>query len=266
MIRQASVAGSFYPGNQSALEEKLKEYISVSSQPQKVIGLISPHAGYVFSGRCAGKAFGMIKIPDTVIIIGVNHRGVGYSFTIDDNEYWRTPLGDIEVDKHLQVKLVTRSKIFKADHNIGLREHSLEVQVPFIQYLNSKAKILPIVISSSDVTKLIEAGKEIAEAIKNNPEVLLVASTDMSHFIDAEQAKYRDYMAIKEINQLNPNGLFEVVQSKRISMCGVAPTTMMLTAANQLGATTAEEVEYTNSGVVSGDLNEVVAYLSMLIY
>ena len=138
--------------------------------------------------------------------------------------------------------------------------------MPFIQVLNPEAKILPLILSSSNVNNLVQAGEEIARLVNDNPEVLLVASTDMSHFIDAEHAHRQDYLAINEINRLNPQGLFEVVQKNRITMCGVGPTTTMLSAARRLGATQAEKIEYTNSGEVTGDRGDVVAYLSMLVY
>ena len=266
MIRQPAVAGRFYPETQTALKEELRRYIPRSGSPKRVIGIISPHAGYMFSGSCAGKAFGMVEVPETVIILGVDHHGYGCSFAVDSHDHWRTPLGDVKVDKRLRSKLVTRSMYFKLSSDIGRQEHSLEVQVPFIQYLNPKTKILPIVISSTDVVALVKAGEEIAELIKEDPGILTLASTDMSHFIDVERAKKYDYMAVKEIKKLSPDGLFNVVQRNSISMCGVAPTTMMLAAARQLGATKTEEVEYTNSGFVSGNMNEVVAYLSMLVY
>ncbi|MGE5339928.1 MAG: AmmeMemoRadiSam system protein B [Candidatus Omnitrophota bacterium] len=266
MIRKPAVAGSFYPGNKKDLERELKEYIRVAETRRKVIGLIAPHAGYIYSAGCAGKGFGAIEIPGTVIILGVNHRGIGHPYAIDGNDSWLTPLGEIGVDQSLREKLSGNTEIFWIDSSAGSMEHSLEVQVPFIQYLNPEAKILPITISSGKLDKLIAGGKEIARIIKGNSDVLLVASSDMSHYISAESAKKKDQKAIDKLLALDPSGLFMTVAQEHISMCGVAPTTLMLSSALELGATTAEIIDYTHSGEVSGDYNEVVAYLSMMVY
>ena len=266
MIRQPAVAGRFYPYSKPDLERELERCVSRSAFPKEVIGLIAPHAGYLFSGSCAGKAFGMVAIPESVIIMGVDHRGCGSPLVVDGNDYWRTPLGDVEVDDRLRRRLLARSKVFRSETDAGRKEHSLEVQVPFIQFLNPQAKILPIIVSSSSVQDLLEAGREIASAIRDDSRTLLLASTDMSHFIDAVQARKKDYMAVREIERLDPASLFETVRANGISMCGAAPTTMMLEASKRLGATQVKEVEYTNSGLVTGNMKEVVAYLSMLVY
>ena len=268
MIRSAVVAGAFYPENKTILETELEKLIHFSNTKRKVIGLISPHAGYIYSGSCAGKGFGAVKIPDTVIILGVNHHGFGHPCAVDGHDFWSTPLGDVEVDYQLREKLVSNSRIFDSDSTAGNEEHSLEVQVPFIQYINPKAKILPIIISSGDVNQLMAGGKEIARLIRNNTDsdILMVASSDMSHFVDAKSAKLKDDKAIDQILKLDPQGLFDTVAAERISMCGVSPATMMLSAAVELGAQNAEIIEYTHSGTVSGDNDRVVAYLSMTIY
>jgi AmmeMemoRadiSam system protein B len=266
MIRQPVVAGSFYPGESRILKRELEEYIRFADTKKKVIGLISPHAGYVYSAGCAGKGFGQVEVPGTVIILGVNHQGFGHPYAVDGHDAWRTPLGDAPIDHKLREKLVADSKIFAIDTMASAREHSLEVQVPFIQYINPDAKILPITISSHDADLLIAGGKEIARLIKDNPDTLIVASSDMSHYVDAQTAKEKDNKAIDKILALDPKGLFHVVASERISMCGVCPTTMMLSAALELGGQKAEIIDYTNSGEVSGDYHQVVAYLSLMVY
>ena len=265
-MRKPGVAGTFYPGSKSLLEEELEKHIRFSETRKKVTGLVSPHAGYTFSGSCAGKGYGSIEVPGRVIILGVNHHGFGHPFAVDGHDSWKTPLGEAEVDKELREKLAADSEIFGVDTVSGSQEHSLEVQVPFIQYINPDAKILPIMISFADPRKLIKAGKEIAALIKDNPGVLMVASTDMSHFLSADRAREKDKMAIDKILALDPEGLFNTVAAERISMCGVSGTTVMLSAALELGATKAEIIDYTNSGVIMGDYNRVVAYLSVIVY
>lgn len=266
MIRKPVVAGAFYPGNERELVREMREMVEVVESKQKVIGLISPHAGYVYSGSCAGKGFGRVEVPDTVILLGVNHHGLGHAYAVDGHDKWSTPLGEIEVDTVLRDELVRGSEVFAVDSNAGLKEHSLEVQVPFIQYINPRAKILPIAISSVNRSALIAGGHELARLIKDRTDILMVSSTDMSHYIDADTAKKRDTKAIEKILELDAGGLFETVGEHRITMCGVAPTTMMLAAAVALGAKKAEIIEYTHSGKVSGDYYQVVAYLSLMVY
>jgi len=268
MVRKPVASGNYYPGTRSILQEDLGvKYIEFSESKKKVIGLIAPHAGYIFSGRCAGKAFGIVEVPGTVIILGVNHYGFGHPFAVDGHDSWETPLGSARVHNELREKLVKDSKIFAVDSNPSLKEHSLEVQVPFVQYINPEAQILPITVAGGDPQRLMAAGKEIAALVKDNPgDILMVASTDMSHFISAERAREKDRKAIDKILQLDPEGLFNTVAMERISMCGAAATTIMLSAALELGAQKAEVIDYTNSGKVLGDENRVVAYLSMIIY
>lgn len=266
MVRRPVVAGSFYPGSKSSLEKELSQSIPLVGQKKKVIGLISPHAGYVYSGGCAGKGFGSIDVPDRIIILGVNHRGMGHSFAVDGSDHWNTPLGDIQVDKELAEKLVEGSGIFRIDSSAGAMEHSLEVQVPFIQYIKPGAWILPITISSVDLDMLLAGGQEIGRLVEGREDILIVASTDMSHYISAESAKVKDQKAIDKILAMDPEGLFKTVMREQISMCGISPTTMMLSAAIQLGAKASEVIQYTNSGEASGDYDQVVGYLSMVVY
>jgi len=266
MVRHPVVAGAFYPGGKMQLEQELAEMIQPIEPRRSVIGLISPHAGYIYSGFCAGKGFGQIIIPDTVIIIGVNHHGIGQPYAVDGHDAWHTPLGRVEIDSGLRDRLTKDSEIFVVDSSAGSREHSLEVQVPFIQYINPGAKILPITISSVNISTLIKGGREIAALINEFKNILMVASTDMSHYISAERAKLQDQKAIHKILQMDPEGLFNVVASERISMCGVSPTTMMLAAALCCNAQKSEIIDYTHSGVVSGDNDQVVGYLSMVVH
>ena len=266
MKRYPAVAGRFYSNERSELEENLAAMIFEPLQKKQAIGVIVPHAGYIFSGACAGKVFGQVNIPDSVIILGVNHSGIGHAFAVDANESWVTPLGELEVDTVLRSELLNTSQIFKADPGVAKQEHSLEVQVPFIQYLNSKTKILPITISSRNIDQLIAAGRDLAKVVQKYPETLIVASTDMSHFISAREAEKKDGLAINHILKQDPEGLLNTVFDNKISMCGVSPTAIMLSAANHLGAQKVEQVDYTHSGIVTGDHQEVVAYLGMIVY
>ena len=266
MTRYPSVAGMFYPGDGEVLRTEVGELIKDAENKIKVIGLISPHAGYVYSGGCAGSGFGKVIIPGRVIILGVNHRGSGHVMAVDGHEKWNTPLGDIDIDEELREKLTGNSSVFGIDTIASEEEHSLEVQVPFIQILNPSAKILPITIGTYDREMMKQGGIELGKIIKeSSDDILIIASTDMSHYISADNAKALDYLAIAKIIELDPDGLFDTVHSKRISMCGVSPTYIMMTAAKELGGTKGEVIEYTNSGYVSGDFDQVVGYLSACI-
>lgn len=266
MIRKPAVAGSFYPGSKATLEKELAGYIEKSENKRKVLGLISPHAGYIYSGSCAGKGFARVEIPGTIIILGVNHRGGGHPFAVDGSDYWNTPLGDVTLDHEIRTKIVEGSKIFAVDSDAGRHEHSLEVQVPFIQYLSPDTNIVPITVSSWDLRDLTLAGKELGSILKENQDLLLIASTDMTHFLDAKTAKNQDDKAIDKILKLDPKGLFNTVVEEDISMCGMAPTVIMLNAALEAGATKVETICYTNSGEASGDYDRVVAYYSAIVY
>jgi AmmeMemoRadiSam system protein B len=267
MIREPVFAGAFYPADERLLKMVMEDYITRSSRPREVIGLIAPHAGYIYSGGCAGKVYEQVKVPGNVIIMGVNHQGYGHPVAIDGNDAWKTPLGEARIHKELREKLAAGSNVFSIDSTASRDEHSLEVQVPFIQYINPDAKILPVTVASHDLEELLEGGREIARLIKENVpgDALLVASTDMSHFVDAKTAKRKDHLALRQILKLNPGGLFHVVARENISMCGVHPTAMMLAAALELGAQKAELIDYTNSGEATGDYNDVVAYASLAV-
>ena len=267
MVRNPAVAGMFYPGSKAALKREMARLIDPQKKKRDVIGLISPHAGYAYSGACAAKGFARVRVPGSVVILGINHRNAGHPFAVDRNDFWQTPLGDCPVDTVLRERLTKNSRVFSIDGEAGREEHSVEVQVPFIQTINPETKILPITISSHDLDSLIAGGREIAECLLTGTEkVLVLASTDMSHYIDAETASLEDGRAIDKIRALDPRGLYDIVVERRISMCGMAPTVMMLSAAIEAGATQTEMVEYTHSGKVSGDNQQVVAYLSMLVY
>ena len=267
VMRRTAVAGTFYPDNPDLLRQDLSQRIWIRENKESVIALISPHAGYFYSGNCAGKGFGAINIPDRVIIIGVNHSGVGSPLAIDGHNNWDMPMGPIAVDSQLRDQLTSNSDLFIVEKHSGINEHSIEVQIPFLQYLNPSVKILPILLSRLNYNELEAAAIALSQLIKynSNEDILIVASTDMSHYVSASFGEIKDHMAIGKIKELNPKGLLDVVVKERISMCGVYPVVMSLIAANELGASETQVVEYTNSGETSGDYDQVVGYLSMTV-
>lgn len=266
MLREAAVAGQFYPADKALLEKELKKMIMIGEKRQKVLGLMAPHAGYVYSGLCAGQGYGRVELTETVIILGVNHRGAGAPLALDGNDSWQTPLGNVAINSELRSHLLSASRLFALDNEAGRLEHSLEVQVPFIQYISPGSRILPITIAAHRLADLLAVGHEIAALFKENEDIMMVASSDMSHYIPAAKARELDFRAIEQLLQLDAAGLYRTVQENRISMCGVGPAVIMLAAAREAGASKAELVCYTNSGEVSGDFNEVVGYASLIVF
>jgi MEMO1 family protein len=266
MFRKTAVAGHFYPADKKVLEAELHHIVRAAENRRQVLGLLAPHAGYVYSGACAGQGYGRVVVTETVIILGVSHRGGGPALAVDGNDYWEMPMGNVEVNSELRSRLLTRSVLFKLDNESGRLEHSLEVQVPFIQYASPGSRILPIAVAADRLEDLLAAGREIAALFKNDHNLMMVASSDMSHYIAAAKARELDFMAIDRMLQLDAEGLYRTVRDNRISMCGVAPAVIMLAAAKEAGASKAELVCYTHSGEVSGDNSEVVGYASLIVY
>ena len=266
MIRQPAVAGQFYPGTEQALRRELQHVIPENSLKQRVIGVISPHAGYIYSGSTAGKLLAGIAIPRTVIILGPNHHGNGSLAALSPEDGWQTPLGTVPIEKRLARLIQQQVPAVQEDTVAHLQEHSLEVQVPFLQYLRPDVTIVPICLAFGDYAGCEIVGNGIAAAIKEFDEpVLILASSDMTHYESAERAKQKDSLALERTLALDPQGLVQVCRSNRITMCGVIPAAVMLVAAKALGASSTELVGYTTSAEVSGDYNQVVAYAAVTV-
>jgi AmmeMemoRadiSam system protein B len=266
MFRKTAVAGQFYPADKNVLESQLQLMVRPVADRRPVLGLLAPHAGYVYSGSCAGLGYSRAALTETVIILGVNHRGVGAKLAVDGNDYWEMPMGNVEVNSELRSRLLAGSALFRLDSEAGRLEHSLEVQVPFIQFASPGSRILPITVGADHLGDLLAAGREIARLFEKDRNLMMVASSDMSHYITAARAKELDFKAIDRMLRLDAEGLYRTVRDNRISMCGVAPAVIMLSAACAAGAAKAELVCYTHSGEVSGDLDEVVGYASLVVY
>ena len=265
MLRQPAVADRFYPGEPDRLRRALDELIPAISDRTEAKAVISPHAGYVYSGGVAGETFARISIPETVVILGPNHHGQGAPLAVG-TEDWDMPWGQVPSAKELTEILLSCSALFTVDNTAHRSEHSLEVQVPFLRYLQKNVQILPVVISRLSLRQCREAAAELARAVRRfNRPVLLVASTDMSHYLPRQQAAQQDRLALNHILQLDAHGLYDTVFSRRISMCGIIPATITLLAAAELGAEQAELVRYTDSGEVGGDTEQVVGYAGVVI-
>lgn len=266
MLRQPAVAGQFYSGERDRLRKDLAALMTCQEDQERAIGVVSPHAGYIYSGAVAGALFSVIRIPRTVVILGPNHHGVGARAALYPSGSWATPLGPVPIDDRLASLCSRHAPLLETDTLAHLYEHSLEVQVPFLQTIRPDVAIVPVCIGFSRYQECEELGKGLALAIRDyGDEVLIVASSDMTHYEPADQAREKDGIAIREILALNPAGLLETCRSRGITMCGVVPATVMLIAARELGASRARLVRYANSGDVNGDFRQVVGYAAVTV-
>lgn len=266
MYRLPIASGSFYPGNKEELESTLKVLMEDCPQRQKALGVISPHAGYVYSGRVMGSVFSRIEIPGTVVILAPNHTGHGTPFSVWPEGYWRTPLGDTSIDEELVNEILNKCELLEKDKAAHQNEHSAEVILPFLQYSNPQVKIVVIVIRSGSFEDLSAVGKSIGDVLKNTkPDTLVVASSDMTHYESRQSAEKKDKSAIAEIVALREEGLYRVVRELDVSMCGVSPVISMMVCSKERDATKAELIKYETSGEVSGDYEQVVGYAGVII-
>jgi len=266
MIRNPVVAGQFYPASASELKAMIKALVDEKAKREEVIGLISPHAGYIYSGPVAGAVISRTKFKDTFIIMGPNHTGSGRPFSIMTEGTWKTPLGEVKIDSELGKQILANSNYLQEDKTAHLYEHSIEVQLPFLQYFKSDFKLVPIVLAYASGAIYKEIGKELAKSVKElDRKVVIIASSDMTHYEPQESAQRKDTQAIEAILDLNEDELLKRVQELNITMCGYAPAVSLIAAAKELGATGAELVKYQTSGDTTGDYSSVVGYAGIII-
>jgi len=264
--RSPAVAGQFYYGTAQKLTHQVEQYIDQNAQKEKVVGIVAPHAGLVYSGAVAGAVYSSIEFPETFILIGPNHTGLGSQISLMESGEWEIPIGTLPVDEKISHRIAMHVPSVTKDSHAHLFEHSLEVQLPFILYISKKAKIVPIVILTATIDECRVLGEGIAKAVREaGYPVVVVASTDMSHYVHDNVAQQLDRKAIDRIVSLDPEGLNEVVARERISMCGHVPVMAMLFAVKALGAQSARLVRYATSAEVSGDYDHVVGYAGIVL-
>jgi len=266
MMRNPVVAGQFYPASASELKRMLKGMVEEKAKKQEALGVISPHAGYIYSGAVAGATISQIKFKDTFIIMGPNHTGRGRPFSIMTEGSWQTPLGEVEIDSALGKQILANSRYLEEDFLAHLGEHSIEVQLPFLQYFNTEFKLVPIVLAYAGGAIYKEIGKALARAVKESGrEVVIIASSDMTHYEPQASAQRKDNQAIEAVLALDEDELLRRVDKFDISMCGFAPAVSLIVAAKELGAKGAELVKYQTSGDTTGDYSSVVGYAGIII-
>lgn len=268
MIRQAAVADRFYPGTRNELTQALSRLLPQDTRQEqiKAIAAVSPHAGYMYSGSVAAETFSAVEIPETVVILGLNHHGMGDRVALS-RAVWEMPMGCVKIeDKLADLLLAGPDSPITKDEIAHRYEHSVEVQIPFLQALQPNLKIVPIVLSHLSYDLCQRVAETLAESILiYGGKVLIVASSDMTHYESRQQASQKDRLALQQIEEMNPEGLYNTVHKHQISMCGIIPVTIALIAAKKLGAKAAKVICYTDSGEVSGDIDQVVGYAGIVI-
>ncbi|MGB9513165.1 MAG: AmmeMemoRadiSam system protein B [Candidatus Acidiferrum sp.] len=267
MLRLPAVAGQFYPRNPTELSAAVEKYTKSEKLQTKikVRACLAPHAGYMYSGAVAGAVFGRIAMPKKILLLGVRHFPQGEPLAILSEGAWRTPLGDVPIDRSLAMRLREECPLLTEDGEAHRREHSLEVELPFLQVLSPGFSFVPVAVGTLRYEDLRQTGEGVARMVeKSADEVLIVTSSDMNHYEDEKTTEQKDGKAIECMLKLDPQRLYEVCREEHISMCGLGPAVVMLTAMNRLGVNKAELVRHATSGEVNGDRDEVVGYAGML--
>lgn len=266
MIRPPAVSGRFYPSDAKKLAVEIEKYSSGVDKKLFARGCVAPHAGYMYSGHVAGAVYSAIEIPSRCILLGPRHFPGGEAMAVISEGSWRTPFGDAEIDAELATELKNACPLLREDQVAHGREHSLEVQIPFLQKLAKNLRFVPVVLATQRYAELESLGHAVAQVIAAQREpVLLIASTDMNHYESDAITRVKDNKAIERVLALDPRGLFDTVRSEGISMCGYGATVATLVAMSDLGAKNAELIRYATSGDVTGDWDEVVGYAGIVI-
>lgn len=268
-IRPPAVAGTFYEASQAGLERQVQacyDQTSTATHRQTFIGAVVPHAGLMYSGSVAAEFYGLAELPKRFIILCPNHTGAGHFAAINAGGWWRTPMGNVPVDQALAEALMARCPLLADDARAHAREHSLEVQLPFLQHELASFSMVPICLGSPRYEVCQQVGKAIAEVVRGEKDRIgILASSDLNHYEDQATTLRKDGLVIEPMLALDPAGLWSAVEKFDVSMCGFIPATTMLIAAKLLGASEASLLRHATSGDVNGDFSHVVGYASILV-
>ncbi len=276
-IRRPTQAGAFYEGDAEALKIQIencflqelgpKKYPQVNKNgPRQLVGLICPHAGYMYSGAVAANAYYELACdgkPDIVVILGPNHTGYGSALSLMNEGVWRTPFGDVEVDVETANQIVQETRIVDVDDAAHRFEHSIEVQLPFLQYLyGSNFRFVPICFQIQDLYSADEIGQAIAKVL-NSKNAVVIASSDMTHYEPQTTAASKDKAALKAVEAMDVKRFYSIIETQNITACGYGPIATTITAAKGMGAKEAKLLSYKSSGDVTGDYSSVVGYAAV---
>jgi AmmeMemoRadiSam system protein B len=267
VIRKPCVAGSFYPSDREALEGEVSSYVRSEEEKIPALGLVSPHAGYMYSGGVAGVTFSSVELPERFIILCPNHTGYGENLSIMTKGAWETPLGSTPIDSEIAGELLEGYHRLKDDPSAHAHEHSLEVQLPFLQYLKGPEEFsfIPLCVGERRYEILEEVGEVLGRILKERGrEIFIVVSSDMNHFESQDVSERKDRLALERLEELDYRGLFDTVNRNKISMCGVLPAVIALKAFSLAGGSRGRLIRYTTSAEMSGDRTNVVGYAGMV--
>lgn len=268
-VRQPAVAGSFYEGTAAGLRAQLDACFAANppaARKARFIGAVVPHAGLMYSGHVAAAFYAQAELPKRLIILCPNHTGAGHFAAINREGAWRTPLGDAPIDTPLAEAMMRKTSLLTEDARAHAREHSLEVQLPFLQQVDPGFSFVPICLGAHRYDYCEEIGNVIADVVGAEEEpVGIVASSDLNHYEDQQSTLRKDQLAIEEVLRLDPRELWRVVDEYDVSMCGFIPTTTMLIAAKKLGAGSARLLKHATSGDINRDYSHVVGYASIVV-
>ena len=267
MLRLPAVAGRFYPSDPDELSAVVRECAKPAprTRPITVKACLVPHAGYMYSGVVAGAVFSRIILPRKILILGVRHQPRGQQVAILSSGAWRTPLGDASIDKGLAESLLAACPLFREDDVAHSAEHSLEVQLPFLQMLAPEFVFVPVALGTVRYEELVAVGEAVGRVLEaSREEVLLVTTSDMNHYEDDATTRLKDRKAIEQMLALDARGLYDTCRNEEISMCGLGPAVAMIIALRVMGAAGAEMVRYATSADASGDASAVVGYAGMI--
>lgn len=260
--RSPAVAGYFYPSDPKKLEEEVKRYLSLGEGERKeALGIICPHAGWVYSGKTAGKVVSSVRIPDRVVVLCPNHTGAGEDISIYPPGRWIFPGFSVKIDDEIFEALEGYAK---PDTGAHLSEHSAEVIIPFLYFSNPALRIVVVCIGTLDRKKLRKLAEGVLKASESF-DFLVVASSDMNHYEPDSISREKDSLALERIKKLDPEGLFDVALQRHITMCGLGPVYTLLLYAKEKGAKEGELIDYSNSADVTGDPTSVVGYAGVRI-
>jgi AmmeMemoRadiSam system protein B len=266
MIRPPAVAGRFYTSDARELAREIKKYCTNGQKTVKALGCVVPHAGYMYSGQVAGAVYASLQIPAKFILLGPRHFPHGETMAILSEGSWQTPFGEAQIDSAMAKELASACPHLHEDAVAHEREHSLEVQLPFLQQLAKDVQFVPVVLGTDRYDILENLGNAIARVVAGQREpVLIVASSDMNHYENDVVTRDKDKQAIDRILALDPRGLYDTVRSVGITMCGYAATVAMLVALVKLNAREGKLIRYATSGDVTGDREEVVGYAGIIL-
>ena len=276
--RRPAVSGIFYPSNPFELQKSLEQsFLDKNFGPgrmppsldrKKIYGIISPHAGYSYSGSVAANGYYQVSDMDyeTVIITGPNHYGIGSGVATMRQSLWKTPLGDVEVNTDF-ADTISKNTVIDTDDFSHIRDHCLEVQLPFLQCIrkDDTFRIVPIIMNLQDIETAKDVGRTIAQAITSaSAKALLIASSDFTHYEPNEEAHRKDLELIDTILSLDVSSFYAVLERLDISACGYGAIASIMIAVKELGASKAELLRYATSGDTTGDKSSVVGYASIV--